>query len=62
MSGWGPRPSDLFLGALGRACPAPTPRPCKGEACLAFAPHAPAAGKEVTRSGYRSLQSAIFEL
>ena len=30
-----PRPSDLFLGASGLACPAPTPRPGRGEACLA---------------------------
>src|ERR1035437_8668913 len=36
-----PRPSDLFLSAPGRACPAPTPRPCRGEAGLAPAPHAP---------------------
>jgi hypothetical protein len=42
-----PRPSGLFLSASGRACgthatcPAPTPRPCRGEAGLALAPHAP---------------------
>ena len=36
-----PRPSDLFLNASGRACPAPTPRPCRGEARLALVPHAP---------------------
>src|ERR1019366_3366717 len=35
-----PKPFDLLLSALGRACPAPTPRPCRGEACLARAPHA----------------------
>ena len=33
-----PRPLDLFPGALGRACPAPTPCLCRGEACLARAP------------------------
>jgi hypothetical protein len=31
------RPSDFFFGASGRACPAPTPDPCRGEACLALA-------------------------
>jgi hypothetical protein len=36
-----PRPSDLFFSTSGRACPAPTPRPRRGEACLALAPHAP---------------------
>jgi hypothetical protein len=33
-----PRPSHSFLGASGRACPAPTPPPGRGEACLALAP------------------------
>src|ERR1035437_3707187 len=36
-----PRPSDLFLNASGRACPAPTPRPCRDERSLTLAPHAP---------------------
>src|ERR1035437_4462310 len=35
------RPSDLFLSALGRACPAPTPRRGRGERCLALAPYGP---------------------
>ena len=30
-----PRPSDLFLSASGRACPAPAPHACRGERCLA---------------------------
>jgi putative selenate reductase len=36
----GSRPSDSFVDASGRACPAPTPDPghCRGEACLALAP------------------------
>ena len=34
----GSRPSDSFVDASGRACPAPTPGPCRGEACLALAP------------------------
>ena len=33
-----PRPSDWFPNAPGRACPAPTPRRCRGEARLALAP------------------------
>jgi hypothetical protein len=31
----------VFLSASGRACPAPTPHFCRGEACLDLAPHAP---------------------
>ena len=32
---------SMLLSAVGRACPAPTPRRrrCRGEACLALAPH-----------------------
>ena len=48
-----PRPFDLFLNASGRACPAPTSRPCRGEACLALSRRvSPAAGEEITRLWY----------
>ena len=46
-----PRPSDWFPNAPGRACPAPTPRRCRGEARLALAPSVtPTAREEITRS------------
>jgi hypothetical protein len=51
-----PRPFDLFPNAAGRACPAPTPRPRRGEARLALAPRAaPWQGKKARGHGTRSL-------
>ena len=53
-------PLDLFLGASGRACPAPTPRLCKGEASPR--PRAtcyPMAGEEITRSWRQAAHSGI---
>jgi hypothetical protein len=44
-----PRPSDLFLNASGRACPAPTPRPCRGDARLALVQHAPSRQGKISR-------------
>jgi len=46
-------PGTLDMSASGRACPAPTPHPGRGEACLAPRRTLPATGKRSRGRGFR---------